>query len=146
MQIQIVVALAAGLVLPIQAMINGRLASGIGGAFVASNVSFLVAAIVLLLVQLFLGKPFPTAAQITSVPLIYWLGGALGAIYVTGAITSVSALGPTAAICLIIAGQILGAVTVDYFGILASTAKAISQMRVLGALIVLAGAVIVVTN
>ena len=146
MQFQIFVALAAGLVLPIQALINGRLAAGVGGAFVASNISFLVAAVVLLLVQLVLGKPLPSLAQLASVPALYWIGGALGAVYVTGAITSVSALGPTAAICLIIAGQILGALTVDYFGILAATAKSMSILRILGALLVMAGAVLVVTS
>lgn len=145
MNIQIVIALLAGMVLPIQAIINGRLATGLGGAFIASNISFIVAALVLIAVQLALGKPFPTTSQIASVPPIYWLGGALGAIYVTGAITSVGHLGATSAICLIIAGQILGAIVVDHFGILTSSTS-ISPLRAIGAMAVLGGAVLVVTN
>jgi len=146
MQIQIFVALIAGMVLPIQALINGRLAAGVGGAFAASTISFLIAALVLLLVQLLMGKPLPAFAQVASVPAIYWIGGALGAVYVTGAITSVGTLGPTVAICLIIAGQIIGAVAVDYFGILSTTTNTMSLTRVVGALLVTAGAVLVVSN
>lgn len=146
MQVQIFVALAAGMVLPIQALINGKLAAGVGGAFVASTVSFILAALVLLLLQLVLGKSLPTMTQVSSLPALYWIGGVFGAVYVTGAITSVGVLGPTAAICLIIAGQIIGALTVDYFGILATTAKTLNMARIFGAFMVLGGAVIVISS
>ncbi len=143
---QVFVAFVAGLALAIQATINAGLAARIGGAFAASAVSFLVATLILVTVLVVQGRLLPTTDLLRSVPPIYWVGGVLGAIYVTGAISSVGALGTTAAICLILAGQVVGAILLDYSGVLSGTAKLISPLRLFGACLVLLGAVIAVTN
>lgn len=143
---QVFVAFVAGLALAIQAAINAGLAARIGGAFAASAVSFLVATLILVTVLVVQGRLLPTTDLLRSVPPIYWVGGILGAIYVTGAISSVGALGTTAAICLILAGQVVGAILLDYSGVLSGTAKLISPLRLFGACLVLLGAVIAVTN
>ena len=146
MQIQIFVAILAGIILPIQALINGRLAEGVGGIVMASMLSFTIAALLLAFSQLIIGKTFPSFDQITTVPLLYWIGGFLGAVYVTGAITSVNALGATTAMCLIISGQILGALVVDYFVVVSATKILINIPRFIGAFLVLTGAILVVSS
>ncbi|MGB3899664.1 MAG: DMT family transporter [Mesorhizobium sp.] len=140
----VLVALAAGAVLPVQALINSRLSAGVGGALLAGNISFFVAAFVLAAIQLGMNQPLPSIAQISSVPLWAWIGGALGAVYVVGSIQSVGAIGTTSAICLIIAGQIAAALVVDRFGLLGAVGHPLTLLRLFGACLVLAGAVIVV--
>lgn len=143
MQTQILVALVAGAVLPLQAILNGHLSRGLGSAFLGSNVSFLTATIALALLQVVLRTPMPSGAQIAGIAPVWWLGGVLGAVYVTGAITSVGTLGPGTAICLIVAGQICAALAIEHFGIAGATAQPVSLLRLGGAAMVLAGAVVV---
>lgn len=138
----VLTALAAGAVLPIQALVNGRLAAGLGSPLVAASISFLVATLALVAAQLLFGAPLPPQEQAASLPVWVWLGGLLGAIYVTGAIVSVGAIGATAAICLIIAGQIGAALLVDRFGLLGASSHPLGLLRLCGAGLVLAGAVI----
>lgn len=144
MQKYVLIALAAGAVLPVQALINGRLSAGVGGALLAGNISFFVATLVLAVVQLGTNQPLPSMAQISAVPLWAWVGGALGAVYVVGSILSVGAIGTTSAICLIIAGQIAAAIIVDRFGLIGAVGHPLTLPRLFGACLVLAGAVLVV--
>lgn len=140
----VLIALVAGSVLPIQALVNGRLAAGLGNPLTAAGISFLVATLALMAAQLLLRTPLPPMEQAVSIPGWVWLGGLLGAIYVTGAIVSVGALGTTTAICLVIAGQIGAALLVDRFGVLGASSHPLGLLRLFGAGLVLAGAIIAV--
>ncbi|WP_374379619.1 DMT family transporter [Dongia sp.] len=144
MQGYVILALAAGIVLPIQALINGRLSSAVGSPFLAANISFVAAALGLILIQLVLRQPLPAADRLSAVPVWAWFGGLLGVVYVVGAIISVGHIGTTTAICLIIAGQMAGALLVDHFGLLGANSNPISVFRLFGAALVACGAVIVV--
>lgn len=140
----ILIALAAGAVLPVQALINGRLSASFGSAFMAGNISLLISTLALLLVQFATHQPFPSVEQAASVPAWAWFGGLLGVVYVVGAIFSVGAIGTTSAICLIIAGQIGAALIVDQLGILGAASNPLTWLRLFGAGLVVAGAVIVI--
>jgi transporter family-2 protein len=140
----VLIALLAGAVLPVQALINGRLSGGLGSPLAAASVSFFVAMIALVAAQLFLRTPLPSIGQAASIPVWIWLGGLLGAVYVTGAIVSVGAIGTTTAICFVIAGQIGAALLVDRFGLLGAASHPLSLAKLCGATLVLAGAVIAV--
>jgi len=139
-------ALAAGAVLPLQAVINGRLATGLGGPLPAANVSFAVAALALVVLQLVVRQSLPQGAQIASIPLWAWVGGLLGVVYVAGAIVSVGAMGAAAAVCLMIAGQIGAALLIDKFAILGAVDHPVTLLRLFGAILVAAGTAIVVLN
>lgn len=144
MQNYIVIAFLAGLVLPVQALINGRLSVGVGSPFFAANISFAVAAIVLILIQIFLQQPLPTVDRFSTIPIWAWFGGLLGVFYVVGAIISVGNIGTTSAICLIIAGQMGGALLVDQFGLLGAGGNPITLFRLFGAALVVGGSILVV--
>lgn len=144
MQKYVLMALAAGAVLPVQALINGRLSAGVGGAFLAGNISFFVSALVLALIQLGMNQPLPSLAQVSAIPPWAWIGGALGTVYIVGSIISVGAIGTTSAICLVIAGQIAAALIVDRFGLLGAVGHPLTLFRLFGACLVVVGAVIVV--
>lgn len=119
---------------------------GLGNALLAANVSFIVAAVALVVLQLGLaqigiGQGMPSLPRMQAIPA--WFGGLLGAVYVVGAISSVGAIGTTTAICLIIAGQIGAALVVDQFGLLSAASHPLTFMRLTGAALVGIGAVVV---
>jgi len=148
MNFYIFAAVLAGIVLPIQALINGRLSAGLGNALLAANVSFVVASIALAVLQLGLaqtgiGQSLPSLSRMGAIPAWAWFGGLLGAVYVVGAIVSVGAIGTTTAICLIIAGQIAAALVVDQFGFLSAASHPLTLTRLIGAALVGIGAVVV---
>lgn len=137
-------AIAAGAVLPIQAIINGRLAAGLGGPLPAANVSFAVAAAALVALQILMRQSLPQGGQIASVPYWAWLGGFLGVVYLASAIVSVRSMGAASAVCLMIAGQICAALLIDRFAVLGVADHPVTLLRLFGALLVAAGAAIVI--
>ena len=72
-----------------------------------------------------------------------WLGGLIGAVFVFSGTLLVPRLGAAGMICLIVAGQLVGSVLVDHFGVL-SQPRPIDAMRIVGAVLVGIGALLVV--
>jgi transporter family-2 protein len=140
----VVAALIAGAVLPLQALINARLAAQIGGPILASAVSFQIGAIALFLLHGCLRLPWPASATLIAMPIWFWVGGFLGACYVTGATMSVPKLGAAGMVSLVIVAQVIGATILDQTGFLAVVSRELGSLRILGAFLLLAGAVLVV--
>ncbi|HWA64077.1 MAG TPA: DMT family transporter [Caulobacteraceae bacterium] len=111
-------ALVAGAVLPLQALINGRLGDGLGSPLWGGLAQNLVGTTVVALVVLALRTPAPAAAQLAAVPAWSWVGGVLGALYVLVALLAAPRLGATRAMTVIIAGQLAASVLLDQFGVL----------------------------
>ena len=76
-------AVVAGSFLPMQAGVNARLAHFVGGPVRASMISFFVGAVVLLIVALLFTRG---GAKPSEAPWWAWIGGALGAFYVTSTV------------------------------------------------------------
>jgi bacterial/archaeal transporter family-2 protein len=114
--IYILLSLLAGAVLPLQALINARLAAGVGSSLWAAAISFQVGALGLLLVQLALRAPWPELGRVASVPSWIWSGGLFGAVYVASVIASVPRLGAASVISLVIFGQLTASLLLEHFG------------------------------
>jgi bacterial/archaeal transporter family-2 protein len=138
------VALLAGAVLPIQALINARLGMALGGPLWAAAASFAIGSMALVVSQLVFRAPIPTAAQVASTPPWIWVGGFLGAIYLGGAIASVSRIGAGAMTALIILAQISSSLAIDHFGVLVAHGHPLNAIRALGALLLVSGVVLIV--
>lgn len=137
------IAILIGAVLPLQALVNARLGQVTGGALFASFVSFLVGTLVLA-VAVFASRPrLPTMSTLVAQPAWIWLGGAIGAAYVLSATVLVPRIGAASLICLIVLGQLTGSLLMDHYGVL-SDARPIDALRVVGAVLVAVGAVLVV--
>ena len=108
--------LAAGAMLPFQAGINAQLASWLGSPIRAALVSFVVGTIVLVAVWLLLARGWASTEKMQDAPWWVWIGGALGAFYVTGSIVTAPKLGAVVLIGVILAGQALASLAVDHFG------------------------------
>lgn len=138
----IAAAAVVGLLLPLQALINARLAQATEGALFASFVSFAVGTLLLAVALLVTRVPVPDARTLVTQPAWVWTGGLIGAMYVLSATVLVPRLGAAGLICLVVSGQLIGSLLFDHFGVLGPERPA-DGWRVLGAVLVALGAVLV---
>jgi len=136
-------AFAAGVVLPFQAGVNAQLAEWVHSPVRAAFVPFLTGTIVLLVASALVFKPLPSSGRLGEAPWWVWIGGALGAFYVAGAIVSAPKLGAATLIALVVAGQATASVVVDHFGWVGFEPRHISAGRLAGMALVGAGVALV---
>ena len=89
------------------------------------------------------GVPLSSLASSKDAPLIAWMGGFLGAFFVSVMVTVVPRIGVALAFSLAIGGQMLVTLLIDHFGWLGVPVKPINLYRVLGAALVTAGVILI---
>ncbi|WP_158815674.1 DMT family transporter [Methylocapsa sp. S129] len=137
-------ALIAGFLFPFQAVINAQLGRGIGGPIAATMISFAVGLIVLVAVNFLAFRQIPALDDLTKQPLYLLLaGGALGAIYVSANVFLAPRIGAGALLCLVVAGQLIGALAIDRFGLFGLAIRELTLGRVAGVFLVFVGALLV---
>jgi len=134
--------LIAGMILPLQALMNGRLGQHLGGPVWAATVSFFIGTVGLLAYQAVQRASLPTVTQFSSVPAWLYVGGFLGAFYVASATIVAPKLGTTALFSLVIFGQLVASLLLDHFGVLSAANHPVNVMRVVGVLMVFGGAML----
>ena len=132
---------AIGTLLPLQGLVNARLAGALHGPVMAAFVSFLVGSAVLGTWLLFARTPWGAAPD-ARFPAWIWIGGVLGAIYVAVFTLLIPRVGAAAAICLAVLGQVVASMLLDHFGVLQAQRPA-DWTRVAGAVLVLLGVLLV---
>jgi transporter family-2 protein len=135
--------LAAGAMLPFQAGINAQLAEYVGSPLRAALISFVVGALVLVPVVALLARGLPSADRVSAAPWWVWLGGALGAFYVAGSITSAPKLGAVTLIGVILAGQAFASLVVDHFGMVGFEEHPATLGRIAGLALIALGVLFV---
>jgi bacterial/archaeal transporter family-2 protein len=136
-------AVVAGALLPLQALINAQLGQRTSGALFASFASFLIGTLALGVALLVTRTALPALQHTTAVPSWAWLGGVIGALFVVAATVLVPRLGAAALICLAVFGQLVGSLLLDHYGVLHAP-KPADAMRIAGAVLVALGALMVV--
>ncbi len=132
----------AGMILPLQALMNGRLGHHLGGPIWAATVSFFIGTLGLLAYQTVQRANIPSLAQFGSVPPWLFVGGFLGAFYVASATIVAPRLGTTALFSLVIFGQLVASLLLDHFGVLSAGNHPVNIMRVIGVVMVFGGAML----
>ncbi len=132
----------AGSLLPLQALINGRLGGHPGSPLWASATQNLVGALSMFCVIVILRPAFPTAGQIGAVPMWGWLGGSLGMVFVFAGLVAAPRLGAAPAMVGVICGQLLSSLALDHFGVLHAR-RPIDAAAVVGTLLLVGGAVLI---
>lgn len=135
-------ALFIGMLLPLQALINASLGKQTTGPVFASLASFAVGTLVLCVWWL-ANKPSFDSSALARVPWWAWTGGVIGALYVAGATALIPRMGAASLICVVVFGQVIGSLLLDHFGVLHARTP-IDPLRILGALLVVSGALLVV--
>jgi transporter family-2 protein len=139
----IVLALAAGAVLPIQGAINAQLRSDLDAPVATGAFSFIVATAAMLAVLAGVRGRRARTANLRALPWWGWLGGLCGATYVTSVFLLIPEIGAAPTIALTVAGQQLASVLVDRHGLLRLPRRAIPPLRALGVGALLAGVALV---
>ena len=135
----LLMALLAGMSVPTQAGINAQLGLWTRSPVLASTISFMVGTLTLILYSLASRIPLPSLATVGNHPWWIWVGGALGAFFVTATIILVPKLGATAMVALILAGQMIASLLLDHFGVLGYPLHPINLGRIAGVLLVCGG-------
>ncbi|MEO5323649.1 DMT family transporter [Mesorhizobium sp. CC13] len=134
----------AGAFVAIQAPINAQLARGLGVPVAAAAISFLSGAIVLGLVTYFTTRSQGLVIDWKApAPWLFVAGGALGAVYVTSTVLLTPRIGAAALMAFLVAGQLLAGMLVDNAGVFGVAVRELSTGRIVGAMLLLAGALMI---
>jgi transporter family-2 protein len=136
--------IVSGAFIAIQAPINSQLARGLGLPVAAAAFSFLSGAIVLGIATLLVTRTQGISLDWKApAPWLFVAGGVLGGSYVTISTLLIPRIGAAALMALIVAGQLLAGMLMDRVGFLGMAVREISLGRVAGALLLMAGAVLI---
>lgn len=138
----IIFALLAGMALPTQFSVNAQLRSVVHSPIIASTISFIVGAIILLIISLF-GKGMSVNKEWFMTPWWVWTGGLLGAFYVVASIVLIPRLGATATVAYILAGQMVASTLIDHFGLIGVHVHSLSIPRAIGIVLIIGGVIII---
>ena len=138
----VVMALLTGVVIAVQTGINSQLRAFLASPLQAVFVSFMVGTAVVALALVAKREP-PPLAKWASMPWWMWLGGLCGLFIVSTNIIVVPRLGAALLTSLAIAGQLTTALALDHYGAFGFPVHHISVPRVAGAILLLAGVVLI---
>lgn len=138
----LVVALTSGTLVPLQAGANAALGRALGHPLWATIASLAVSAACVLPILIAFRVSAPAVANLSAQPKWIWVGGIAGAIYITTALLLAPKLGAASLMTAVIAGQILASIAIDYFGLVGFVPRPISGPRLLGALLVVTGVLV----
>ncbi|MCA1715585.1 MAG: DMT family transporter [Actinobacteria bacterium] len=144
--ILVLLAFAAGTAVPVQFAVNSEMRGAVGGPVLAAAISFVVGTLALLVAVLVAREGAPSLSELAGVPWWAWAGGFLGAFYVTASIVLTPRLGAVTTVGFIIAGQVVMSVILDRFGLLNLPVQPITLPKLGGAVLVIAGAVLVLRS
>lgn len=139
----VLVALAAGVSLPVQAGVNAALARGVGRPEWAAVVSFAVGLVGIAAYALLSRARLPTGSALAAMPGWAWTGGLIGAFYVTSVILLTPRLGLTLTLGLSVAGQLVGALILDRIGAFGLEARPFTASRVVGVVLLVASTLLI---
>lgn len=137
-------AFAIGCMIPLQAAINNQLKGYLEqSTLLAALVSFTVGTIALAIVAVVTGQRVVALGNLTEVRAWQLTGGLLGALFVFGTTLLAPRIGVAKMMALIIAGQVLISILMDRGGWLGLPVREVSATRIAGAILVVAGVVLV---
>lgn len=134
----------AGAFIAIQAPINSQLSKGLGLPVAAAAFSFLSGAVVLGIVSVMVTRLQGISLDWRApAPWLFVAGGVLGGVYVTSATILTPRLGAAALMAFLVTGQLLAGMMIDRVGFLGVAVREISMGRIAGAVLLLAGALMI---
>jgi transporter family-2 protein len=136
-------ALVAGLSFVAQQAVNANLRAAIVSPWWAGFVSYLGGTLVMLAMAVLLQEPFVSREVAARAQWTSWTGGVFGAIYIAISIFLLPRLGAGTLIALIVAGQMIGSLLFDHFGVLGVPVHPASVPHLIGAALLVAGAALV---
>jgi len=135
----LVVALATGAAIAVQALANSRLRLALGTPMWAAIGQFLVGLAALAAIAVVMREPAPDTGALSRMPWWGWVGGAVGALFIVVSIVLTPRLGTALTLATMTVGQMLAALVLDHYGWLGAPVIRLSLPRVIGAACLLVG-------
>jgi transporter family-2 protein len=141
----LLIPLLVGMGVVIQSGANTQLSAILGNPFLAALISFLTGTLALLLLNISMGTDpaLLNPDQLIRTQWWMWLGGVMGAFFITSVIFIAPIIGPTRLFGVIIASQLIFSVVVDRYGWLGFTVQPINLKKIIGVLLLIAGAFLI---
>jgi transporter family-2 protein len=134
----------SGAFIALQAPINAQLARDLSMPVAAAAFSFLSGTIVLGIIAVVLVRVQGISLDWQApAPWLYVAGGMLGGFYVTLSTILTPRIGAAALMAFLVAGQLLAGMVLDRIGFLGMAVREISLGRLIGAVLLLAGALLI---
>jgi transporter family-2 protein len=137
--VYLLLAVAAGSLVPLQAGINASLRTFLQHPMLAAITNFLVGLTLLTVSAAAMRVPLPSAAQIAQAPWWSWVGGSMGAALVLSGVLLSHRLGAATFVACIILGQLAASVALDHFGLVGYPQHPVTLPRVAGLCLLTAG-------
>jgi len=141
--VYLILAMAGGAMMPVQAAMNARLAHAVGGTIWAAASSALGVAIVLASVGAITGPGSGrSVGGIAQVPWWGWCGGFCGSLVLFSAAAASPRIGAMTMVAAMVAGQVIASAVMDGGGLLGLTTQPPTFGRIFAAILIVAGATI----
>ena len=128
-----------GATLALQVGMAATMRGHVGSPMAAALVNFAVGTM-FLFIAVALGRgSLAGLAQVGAAPWWAWGAGILGGLYITASAAFGSSLGGATFLALVVAGQMIAALALDHYGWLGFPVRPLDAWRVGGALLVIAG-------
>jgi transporter family-2 protein len=135
--------LGAGVSFVFQQAMNANLRTELGSPWWAGLISYLGGTLAMIAMLVAMREPLLSWSTIQRSDPVSWTGGIFGAIFIGSSILLVPRLGAATLIALLVAGQLLGALAFDHFGLFGIPVHEIGAMRLIGAGLLIAGVVLI---
>jgi len=137
----LLIPLLIGMGVVIQSGANTQISHFLGNPFIAGLISFVMGTFCLLIINIVMRSDFSVlnGQNIMQTRWWMWLGGLMGAFFITSVILIAPKIGPTQLFGLIIASQLTFSVVVDHYGWLGFHAQPVNVRKILGVLFLMAG-------
>jgi transporter family-2 protein len=143
--VAVIITACAGGFVALQAPINSRLGSAVG-TFQGALVSFLIGTVALAIIAALSHGGLGQIAEARGLSWYWFLGGLLGAVYVTTILVTVRTLGAGGVTAATITGQLSMAVAVDHFGWFGIARQPVTVARVAGIVLLALGVWLIVRD
>lgn len=129
----------AGILITLQSVFNTRVSEKIG--LWETNVAVHILGLSLTLVLLlFFGQG--SIGKLPEVNKLYLIGGFFGAIIIFSIMKSVTAVGPTMAIAILLITQLIAACLIDCFGLFGTAPVGFNSLKLTGIVLMIAGIIV----
>lgn len=130
-----------GVVLAVHLAMNAKVGSAIGNPRVGNAVFWCIGALTAVIIGL-TGWKAGALAPLKEVNFILLTAGALGAMLVFAIVWLIPQIGAGSVMIILLAGQVIGGLTMSHFGWLGSPVEPINWLKILGVALMIGGVVL----
>ena len=135
--------IVAGLLQAMGPPMNGALRTSLVNPWIATLVSFGLIVALFVIVAAVFPRPLPTAEGLETMPWWAPLGGIVGAVAVVTGLLFVDKVGAGPFAAMTVSANLVASVAIDHFGWLSVPEHALSPLRALGVVVLVAGVALI---